>query len=164
MKSLLAISLLTLLPAAALAAGPSPLGPNGGKHGDWTAATFGSGDAKICYAFTTAQSSKPSLKSRGKVMLTITNRKGSNNEVSLTAGYDYPKNAKVQITVGTKSFDFYSSKNVAFTASGKDAVAAFQAGNSAIATGTGPQGKPVVDQFSLAGFSDAEKAISTACP
>ncbi|MGE4480742.1 invasion associated locus B family protein [Acidocella sp.] len=164
MKSLLATTILALVPTFALAAGPSPLGPNGGKYGDWTAATYGSGASKICYAFTIAQSSTPSLKSRGKVMLTVTNRKSSHDEVSITSGYDYPKDAKVKLTVGNKDFDFYTQKNVAFTVSGKSAIPAFQAGNIAVATGPAPTGKAnVTDKFSLAGFSAAYKAISGAC-
>ncbi len=165
MKFLLASSLLALVPAAALAAGPAPLGPNGGKYNDWTAATFGSGDAKVCYAFTNVQSTKPAIASRGKVMLTVSERKGSDHEVSVTAGYDYPKDAKVKLSVGNQDFDFYTQKNVAFTSSGKDAVAAFEAGNTAIVTSPGPKGKiTVTDQFSLSGFSAAYKAISDACP
>ncbi len=165
MKSLLASSILALLPAAALAAGPSALGPNGGKYGDWTAATYGSGDAKICYAFTTPQSAKPAIQSRGKVMLTVTNRKGSHDEVSVTSGYDYPKDAKVQLSVGPKNFDFYTQKNIAFTSAGADTVAAFKLGDAATVTGPAPKGKlTVTDQFSLSGFSAAYKAISDACP
>ncbi|MDE2319014.1 MAG: hypothetical protein KGK02_04870 [Rhodospirillales bacterium] len=164
MKPFLASALLTLLPAAALAAGPAALGPNGGKFGDWTAATYGSGDAKICYAFTAPQSSTPAITSRGKVMLTVTNRKGSPHEVSLTSGYNYPKDATVSIAVGSKSFDFFTQNNVAFTSSGVDAVAAFEAGATATATGPGPHGHPVTDQFSLSGFSGAYKAITAACP
>ncbi|MDE1896653.1 MAG: hypothetical protein KGH91_06235 [Rhodospirillales bacterium] len=163
MKALLASTLLALLPAAALAAGPAALGPNGGKFGDWTAATYGTGDAKICYAFAMPQSSTPAIASRGKVMLTVTDRKGSPHEVSLTAGYNYPKDAKVSLAVGSKSFDFFTQDNVAFTTSGADAVAAFEAGNTTTATGPGPHGHPVTDQFSLTGFSDAYKAITAAC-
>ncbi len=164
MKHFLAAAFVLLAPSLALAAAPAPLGPNGGKFGDWKAATYGNGSAKICYAFTNAQISKPNWKSRGKVMLTVTNRSGSHDEVSISAGYTYPKNAKVTLAVGTKSFDFYTQADTAFTASGKDAVAAFAAGNSAAATGPGPKDHPVTDQFSLTGFSSAYKAIGTACP
>ncbi len=163
MKIFIASSLLALLPAAALAAGPAALGPNGGKFGDWTAATFGTGDGKICYTFTTAKSSTPVIASPGKPMLTVTDRKGSPHEVSLTVRYNYPKDAKVSLAVGSKSFDFFTQDNVAFTTSGADAVAAFEAGNTTTATGPGPHGHPVTDQFSLTGFSDAYKAITAAC-
>jgi len=153
-----------MLPTLAFAEAPTPLGANGGKFGDWTAATFGTGAAKICYAFTTPQISKPNWKSRGKVMLTVTERHGSHDEVSLTAGYTYPKNASVTLTVGKTPFDFYTSGANAFASSGAAVVAAFKNGDSATAKGPDTKGKPVEDQFSLTGFSAAYKAISAACP
>ena len=164
MRVFLASSIFALFAPAALAAGPSALGPNGGKFGNWMAATYGSGDSEICYAFTTPQSSTPAISGRGKAMLTVTDRQGSPHEVSLTAGYDYPKGATAGLAVGSQSFNFFTQKDVAFTTSGADAVAAFEAGNTAIATGPGPHGHTVVDQYSLAGFSDAYRAITAACP
>jgi invasion protein IalB len=156
-------TLAIFLPALAMADSPAALGPSGGKFGDWTAASYGTGSVKVCYAFTDAQSSKPNWKSRGKVMLTVTQRAGIRDEVTLAAGYTYLKDAKVQLSVGSKSFDFYTEGGNAFTSSGAGAVAAFINGNAATATSTGPHGHPVKDQFSLTGFSGAYKAISTAC-
>jgi hypothetical protein len=164
MKYLPTAALLALLPTFALADSPAPLGANGGKFGNWTAATYGTGAAKICYAFTTPQISKPNWKSRGKVMLTVTQRHGSRDEVALTSGYAYPKNASVKLTVGTAPFDFYTSGANAFASSGSAVVAAFKSADSAVTKGTGPKGKPVEDTFSLGGFSAAYKAISAACP
>ncbi|MBB5372533.1 invasion associated locus B family protein [Acidocella aromatica] len=164
MKYLPIAALLAVLPTLALADAPAPLGANGGKFGNWTAATYGTGAAKICYAFTTPQISKPNWKSRGKVMLTVTQRHGSRDEVSLTAGYAYPKTASVKLTVGTTPFDFYTSGANAFTSSGTAVVTAFKSADSAATKGTGPKGKPVEDSFSLTGFSAAYKAISAACP
>jgi invasion protein IalB len=164
MKKHFAAAALTLLPALALAAAPTPLGPNNGKFGAWTAATYGTGAAKICYAFATPQISKPALKSRGRVMLTVTQRHGSRDEVALTPGFTYPKGASVKLTVDNTPFDFFAQGSNAFANNGSAVVAALKNGNSATAKGTGPKGKPVEDQFSLSGFSAAYKAISAACP
>jgi len=164
MKYLPTAALLAAFPAIAFADQPSPLGANGGKFGNWTAATYGTGAAKICYAFTTPQLSKPSWKTRGKVMLTVTQRHGSHDEVSLTSGYAYPKTASVKLTIGTTPFDFYTQGSNAFASSGTAVVAAFKNGDSAATKGTGPKGKPVEDNFSLSGFAAAYKAISAACP
>jgi invasion protein IalB len=164
MKYLPTAALLALLPAFALADSPAPLGAKGGKFGDWTAATYGTGASKICYAFTTPQISKPNWKSRGKVMLTVTQRHGSHDEVSLTSGYAYPKSASVKLSIGTAPFDFYTQGANAFAVNGAAVVAAFKTGDAATTKGTGPKGKPVEDNFSLTGFSSAYKAISTACP
>lgn len=152
-------SALFLAPAFALAAGPQPLG----SFGDWTAASYGSGADKACYAFTTAKSSSLALPRRGAVLLTVTDRKSASDEVTLAAGYAYPKNPTVTLTVGSSVFDFYTAGQTAFTADGAKAVAAFQGGATAMAKSSGPKGGTVVDNFSLAGFSDAYAAIKKAC-
>lgn len=165
MKTLILSSFLALAPAAALAAGPVALGPNGGQYGQWTAATYGQGNDKVCYAFTVAQSSTPAVQARGKVMLTVSERQNSHNEVSVTSGYDYPHDAKVKLTVNTAAFSFYTQKNVAFAPDGKAAVTAFRIGNTASVTSSAPHGRGLItDQFSLSGFSAAYDAITRACP
>ena len=153
--------LLVLTPACALAAGPQPLG----TFGDWTAASYGDGTAKACYAFTTAKSSSVTLAGRGPAMLTVTRRKSTDgDEVTLTPGYAYPKSPTVNLTVGSAVIAFYTSGQTAFTSDGAKAVAAFQAGATATARSSGPKGTPVTDNFSLNGFSGAYVAIKKACP
>ncbi|WP_297489909.1 hypothetical protein [Acidocella sp.] len=163
MKRIL-ISLAILAPMAAMAGTPSPLGPDNGKFGDWTAATYGTGAATICYAFTKPQTSSPSLPGRGLAMLTVTERSGSRDEISLTPGYTYPKSATVSVVLGNDTIPFYVQDNIAFTNSTKAALAGFARENAALATSTGPKHRPVTDKFSLSGFSDAYKAITSACP
>ena len=86
------------------------------------------------------------------------------DEVTLTAGYTYPKDAKVSVSVNGTAINFYTQGDTAFTTDGTGAVAAFRNGSSAEAKGTTPHGHIVTDDFSLAGFSDAYNAIRTACP
>ncbi len=160
----LGAALLIFVPTLAFAAGgPTPLGSNGGKFGDWTAATYGHGADKACYAFTTAQHSDPAIRKRGDVLLTVTERPGVHDEVTLGAGYTYPANAKVTLSVGTNTIDFYTQGETAFTTGGSAAVAAFKNGAAAEAKSTGPHGHPVTDDFSLSGFSGAYDAITSAC-
>ncbi len=165
MKTLCFIAVF-LLPAIAAAApaGPVPLGTNNGKFGDWTAATYGSGSSEACYAFTTAQASAPVIAGRGAVMLTVTERSSAKDEVTLTAGYKYPKKAVVTLDAGNGPISFYTDGGTAFTTSNTAAVSAFQQGSTAIAKSSGPGGVTVTDTFSLAGFSDAYSAITAACP
>jgi hypothetical protein len=158
MKYLPLLAIL-LLPATARADAPTSLG----VYGDWTAAMYGSGAKKACYAFTIAQSSAPSLPNRGQVMLTVTERKSGHDEVTLAAGFAYPAKPTVTVNANGATLNFYTAGQTAFT-SGADAVAAFEQGSSATAKSTGPGGVAVVDNFSLAGFSDAYGAITKACP
>lgn len=165
MKTLILSSLLALAPAAALAAGPVALGPNGGQYGHWTAAVYGQGHDKVCYAFTTAQDSTPAMQGRGKAMLTVSERHDARDEVSVNAGYEYPHDAKVKLTVGSADFPLYTQKDMAFAADGHGAVAAFKIGNAATLAGTAARGQSMVtDTFSLDGFSAAYEAIVRACP
>ncbi|MDE8349421.1 MAG: hypothetical protein POG74_08060 [Acidocella sp.] len=159
MKHLM-LALVLLAPASALADNaPTSLG----SFGDWTAATYGSGASKACYAFTTAQTSTPALAKRGAVMLTITQRKANRDEVTLAAGFDYPAKPVVTLTVGATAIDFYTAGQTGFTTSGAQAVAAFHSGDKAVAKTVGPSGY-VLDTFSLSGFSGAYGAITKACP
>jgi hypothetical protein len=157
-------AMVLLAPLAAQADGPVPLGSDGGKFGDWTAATYGSGNAEACYAFTVAQASSPALPGRGQVMLTVTERPGAHDEVTLSAGYDYPRKPTVTLDVDGTKISFYTKGDTGFTTDGGTAVTAFQQGATASATSSAPGGGNVTDVFSLAGFSDAYSAITAACP
>ena len=164
MRHLLAAAAVLLPAFAAAASGPVALGSNGGKFGDWTAASYGSGAAKACYAFTTASSSTPKLPRGGPVMLTVTERRTGRDEVTLSAGYTYPATAAVTLDAGGGPITFYTKGGTAFTTAGSAAIKAFQAGASAVAKSTAPGGGTVSDTFSLNGFSGAYSAITAACP
>jgi hypothetical protein len=161
MKSAL-ILLASLIPAAALADTPAPTPL--GTFGDWTAATYGAGAHKACYAFTRAQASSEILPNRGDVLLVVTERKSGQDEVTLSAGYTYPAKPTVVLDVGGPKINFYTQGQTAFTTQGVAAITAFQQGSSATARSSIAGGGTVADTFSLAGFSDAYSAITAACP
>ncbi len=153
-------TLAIIAPTAALGAAPAALG----TFGDWTAATYGAGGAKACYAFTTAQTSAPTIPGRGTAMLVVTERKTGHDEVTLSAGFTYPAKPTVTLDVDGNDISFYTQGQTAFTTSGGAAITDFQQGSSAKATSSAPGGGTVIDNFSLAGFSDAYSAITAACP
>ena len=165
MKSLSFTTLAFLAPTAALAAATMAAAPTSlGTFGDWTAATYGTGAAKACYAFTTAQTSAPTIPGRGAAMLVVTERKTGHDEVTLSAGFTYPAKPTVTLDIDGNDISFYTQAQTAFTTSGAAAITAFQQGSSAKATSSAPGGVTVIDNFSLAGFSAAYTAITTACP
>lgn len=163
MKRVLTI-LAILTPLAAMAEAPAPLGPNGGKYGDWTAASYGSGPTKICYAFVLPKSSNPVLAKRGLTMLTVTQRPGSTDQVSFTPGFTYPATAAADMQIGRIHFPLYVANNVALTDNVTQAMIMFDRETYALVTSTGPNGKRYEDLFSLSGFSASYKAIAQACP
>jgi len=155
-------------PAPAAAAKPAP-GANApkelGKFDDWIAATHQESGQTTCYAFVRASHSAPALPSRGPVILTVTERTASRDEVAITAGYTFPKGAAVTLQVLAVGLDFYTSGSDAFARDGKASVAEFQKGSEAISRSPGPRdGQVMVDTFSLRGLSAAYAAINKACP
>lgn len=135
-----------------------------GNFDDWTAATHPEAGQLVCYAFTRAQSSMPTLAGRGGVVLTVTQRASGRDAVAIEAGFAFAPNATVTVQADQTGLDFYTSQRAAFARNGHAAVTAFQAAGRAIARSPGPRDAKVVDTFSLKGFSAAYAAISKACP
>lgn len=161
---LTALAALASVPAFAQQRGaaqaPSPR--KLGDFQDWTAAVHTESGQKVCYAFTRASRTDPS---REGVILTVTHRSQSRDQVAISAGYAYPRNAAVTVTVGQRELPFYTSGNSAFARDGRAAVAAFRSGASAVARGPRAGGRgTATDTFSLSGFTAAYEAISQECP
>jgi hypothetical protein len=166
-KLLITSALVALVVGPALAqqrgAATSPQGPRRlGDFQDWTAAVHTEGGQKVCYAFTRASRTDPS---REGVILTVTHRAAGRDQVALSAGYAYPRNAAVTVTVGQTQLAFYTGGNSAFARDGRAAVAAFRAGATAVSRGPrGGRRGTATDTFSLTGFTAAHEAISQECP
>jgi len=135
-----------------------------GKFGDWQAATHTEAGQTICYAFARPDASDPALPGRGDVVFTVTERAKLRDTVALSAGFVYPANAQVSVTVGSPSFPFYTAGRSAFARDGAALIAAFDKGSDAVVSSPAPKGKTVTDHFSLTGFSAAMTAVLAACP
>ena len=149
-------------PAAPPAAANAP--KKLGAFEDWIAATHQEGGATVCYAFTYPSHSVPIVAGRGEVVLTVTERPTGRDEVALSAGFAYAAGATVTVQVDQSGLDFYTAQRNAFARDGRAVIAAFAKGAAAQARSPGPRETPVVDTFSLRGFSAAYAAINKACP
>jgi invasion protein IalB len=157
---LLAAALLLAAPASAQQAAPSRIG----TFQAWTAAMHLEGGARVCYAFARAARSE-GLQGRREVILTVTHRANGRDQVAITSGYTYPRDAGVTVSVGATELSFYTAGGNAFARDGRAAVAAFRNGREAVARGPAPTGRgAVTDTFPLNGFSAAYEAISRECP
>lgn len=158
--SLIGLALIATLPALAQTAAQPRRLP--GQFQTWTAAVHMERGQKVCYAFTRASRSEPT---RQNVLLLITHRVGSRDQVAIRAGYTYPRNAEVTVSVGSTEFPFYTNADSAFARDGRATVAAFRGGREASAHGPAANGRGnAQDSFPLAGFSAAYDAISRECP
>lgn len=144
----------------------SPAPEEIGRFGDWVAYTAQENGQKVCYAGVKAKSSAPNLSGRGEVILYVTHRPGSRDQIMLLSGYNYPSGAEVTVSVdGSGGQTFYTSGRAAFARDGRPLVASFRRGNDAAAKGPAPRGSgQVTDNFSLRGFTAAYEAIGKACP
>jgi len=144
---------------------PKSSGPQSiGKFGDWQGATHQEAGQQVCYAFTRAYSSQPSLPKRGDVVLTVTQRPGGRDAVAISAGFAYAAGAEAQMGVDQAQLAFYTADQSAFARDGRAAVTAFEKGRQAVAKSPGPRNVTISDTFSLRGFSLAYAAINKACP
>ncbi|WP_144299670.1 hypothetical protein [Elioraea rosea] len=143
--------------------GPSSIG----RFDDWEAATLSERGQKVCYAFTRAAASAPAVQGRGEVVLVLTHRGRSRDEVAVRAGYTYPNNAEpagtVEASSGNIALAFFAAGEAAFARDRAAAVNAFERGRSLRLAGPGPRGGTVTDVFSLRGFTAARRAIGEAC-
>jgi invasion protein IalB len=132
----------------------------------WIAAHTQEQGQKVCYAFTRASRSEGGPQNRATVTLTVTHRPTGRDQVAVSVGYPYPRQAEAVLTVGTAEFRSYGTvQSSAFFQNGAQLIAAFRGGREAVVRSPGPPGRGVVtDTFPLAGFSAAYQAISRECP
>ncbi len=147
----------------AQAGGPASIG----RFDDWEAATLTERGQKVCYAFARAAASNPRVENRGDVVLVVTHRGRSRDEVAVRLGYALPANAEpggtVEASGGNISLAFFSAGDAAIARDRAAAVAAFERGRALRLSSPGPRGGAVTDIFSLRGFTAARRAISEAC-
>jgi hypothetical protein len=147
-------------PPAAAAPAPKPIG----AFEEWQAATYDEGGQTVCYAFTKARTSSQKLPGRGEIILTVTQRVAMRDAVSISAGFEYPTNASVDVQSDKGKFEFYTAKRSAFARDGHAVIAALSASRQVTAKSPHPQKKEVIDTFGLKGFAKAYEAINKACP
>jgi hypothetical protein len=145
-------------PAAATSAAPKELG----RFQSWIAATYSENGHQICYAFTRAGNEDPAT-GTGPV-LSVTDRPSGRNQVAISGGPLYPKDAAMTVQVDQAGLDFYTSGHDAFARDNNAATAAFSRGLSAVARVPGAHGAQTTLSFNLAGFTLAHDAMDKACP
>ena len=148
----------TPAPAAATSAAPKELG----RFKNWIAAAYSENGHQICYLFTRAGNEDPAT-GTGPV-LSVTDRPSGRNQVAISGGPAYPKDAEMTVQVDQAGLDFYTSGHDAFARDNNAATAAFSHGLTALARVPGAHGAETSLTFNLAGFTLAHDAVEKACP
>ena len=138
-----------------------------GTFDDWQAYTATENGKKICYMGSTPAKAVGDYTKRGEVVFLVTHRPADKETgiVSVTAGYTYKKDSKVQMVVDDKTFDLFTDGGFAFAPEGKDPVLvqAMIRGSGMVIKGVSSRGTKTTDTYSLKGFTAAWKAIGKAC-
>jgi hypothetical protein len=131
-----------------------------GRFADWVAAVHRESGQPVCYAFTRAVGGD----GPAGAVLSVAERPTERDDVAIAVEFVFRPDAAMRVDVGDRRFDFYMAPRAAFARDGAAVIAAFAAGGMVVDHTLGPQGTPISDQFSLAGFADAYAAITRACP
>ena len=148
----------TAKPTAAASGAPKELG----RFQNWIAATYSENGRDICYAFTRAGNQDPATGS-GPV-LSVTDRPSGRNQVAISGGPAYAKDAEITVQVDQTGLDFYTSGRDAFARDNDAATTAFARGATAVARAPTARGGQTTLSFNLDGFSAAHDAVEKACP
>jgi len=135
---------------------------------DWSAYTVNEKDGKACYIASQPKDSKPKEAKRDAIWLLVTHRpyKKIANEVSVYVGYPLKDGSTARVEIDGQPFDLFTKDDTAWSntpADDEKLVNAMRKGDKMQVKGVSARGTETVDQFSLAGFSAAMKAIGDAC-
>ncbi len=167
MRKLLSVSCLAYFfgVSAAAAAAPKLIG----EYDDWVAYYYQDAGGKVCYMASTPKKDEGKYTKRGDIYAVVTHRPNekSFDVVNINAGYTFKPESKVTVKIGGKTFDkLFTSGDKAWAVNDKtdkEIVAAMKKGSRMIVHGTSSKGTATKDTYSLAGFSQAYKAISNKC-
>lgn len=138
-----------------------------GNFGDWQALTYKEGNADVCYVASLPKKTDGHQVKLGEANILVTHwpSRKSFGVVSVTAGYDYKKDSKVELEIGNEKFSLFIQGKRAWANDGDDVkiVKAFKAGKDVVARGITGKGGKTTDTYSLSGFSKAYEEASKAC-
>lgn len=154
--------------AAALLAHPASAADALGTFSDWSAHADGNGKSKVCWIYSEPKKDEGKYTKRGRIYVLVTHRPGEKvtDQVQFTAGYDFRDGSDVEVTIGAKKFELFTSGDTAWARGKKDdsdLVAAMRAGDDMIVAGVSSRGTETRDTYSLSGISAAHAAIGKAC-
>jgi invasion protein IalB len=137
-------------------------------NGKWSAHLFQEDAKNVCYVQSKPIKSEGNYRSRGEVLLQVTNRPAdkTTDVISVVAGYPYQQDSDALVQVGSRRFTFFTFGESAWTRDNqtdKAIVQAMMKGASLTVSGSSSRGTPTVDTFSLQGFSAAYKAMTDSC-
>ena len=139
-----------------------------GTHGDWTVYTRGSGNDRICFVLTEAQTESPSSVNHGDIYFMVSNWKNgaATEQPSFLAGYNLKTTRAPKAQVGSTALTMFAADNEAFISEGSDErklVAKMRAGSTMTVSAVSQRGTQTRYSFSLKGVTAALRQAKSAC-
>ena len=139
-----------------------------GKFKNWESHFTQEGKELICFALSQPIKKEPQNLNRAEARIFVTFRTKGNvqDEASVTGGYPYKKDAKIDVSIEDVNFKFESSENFAWLAT-KDQeiklINLMKKKNDAKVIGISARGNKTTDTYSLLGFTDAYNSAKNKC-
>jgi len=139
-----------------------------GTHGDWTVYTQGSGNERICYVLSEAQTESPSSVNHGDIYFMVSNWKNgaATEQPSFLAGYGLKTTRAPKAQVGSTALTMFAADNEAFISERSDErklVAKMRAGSMMTVSAVSQRGTQTRYSFSLKGVTAALRQAKSAC-
>ncbi len=138
------------------------------EFGDWSAFVDSDGGNKVCWTASEPQKEEGRYTRRDDTYIQVTHRpgEGSLGVISITAGYTYRKDSKVEVTIDSHRFGLFTDGDRAWAEDSETDLALVRAmsrGMTMIVNGTSTRDTLTTDTYSLIGFTAAYRAINRAC-
>ena len=139
-----------------------------GKFKNWESHFTQEGKELVCFALSQPIKKEPQNLNRAEARIFVTFRTKGNvqDEASVTGGYPYKKDAKIDVSIEDVNFKFESSENFAWLAT-KDQeiklINLMKKKNDAKVIGISTRGNKTTDTYSLLGFTDAYNSAKNKC-
>jgi len=139
-----------------------------GKFKDWETMVLVDQSGNVCFAQSAPVLQAPKSNPRdARLFVTFRPNENINNEISITAGYEFNNNNSVTAASGKDNFKFdVKSQGFAWIADNKiedKMVNTMKKGSRIMVTGYNKEGSQTIDHYSLLGFTKAYNAAKTAC-
>jgi invasion protein IalB len=160
-----AITAICWPPNAAVAQGANKLG----NYGNWSLNATADAANKTCFAATSPTLREPAGANRAPVVLYISAwpKEGVKSEISVKLGYKIKTGSDVVVTIGTATYTLFAKDDRAFIADATQELKLLdemRKGAKLQVQATSERGTATTDTYSLAGLSQALKALAQNCP
>lgn len=165
-----AIAWAVLACLAVSACGAAAQGANKvGSFGNWSLNATAGAAEKICFAATSPSLKEPAGANRAPVVFYVSAwpKDGVKSEISVKLGYKVKTGSDVVLTIDTVTYSLFAKDDRAFIADATQELKLLEAmkkGSKLQIQATSERGTATTDTYSLAGLSQALKALAQSCP